>query len=109
MPASAKLHVGSVGVEVEIPLTDPKGNPVDLSTSTAILLYLRKPGATTSTSKTIGKRGSGATGIALWVTAATDLDVDGQWQAQTRVQYSNPTRDWWSQIYPLPVAANLGP
>src|SRR5262245_24651002 len=104
--ATAKLHVGTVGAEVLIPLTDPKGNPVDLSTATTITIYFQKPNAAKA-NKVIGKQGSGQTGVAVWVTAAGDVDVAGDWQVQTRVQYTNPTRDWWSQIYPMSVAATL--
>jgi hypothetical protein len=104
--ATAKLHVGSVGVEVQIPLTDPKGNPIDLSTATFITIYFVKPTAA-KMNKPISKYGSGQTGVAIWLTAAGDVDVAGDWQVQVRVQYNNPIRDWWSQIYPMSVASTL--
>ena len=105
---AATLRVGSVGVDIIVPLTDTGGNPIDLSLATVITLYLRPPGTSSVASpKVATKLGSGKDGKLIYTTVVGDLTVDGDWLAQSRVQYSNPTRDWWSEIYPVIVAKNL--
>lgn len=105
---AATLRVGSVGVEIVVPLADLNGNPIDLALATVMTLYLQPPNSTTASGKVATKVGSGKEGKMLYVTVAGDLPVAGEWKVQSRVQYTTPTRDWWSEIYPLVVAANLG-
>jgi hypothetical protein len=105
---AATLRVGSVGVEIVVPLTDVGGNPLDLSTATTMSLYVQEPNSITATAKAATKLGSGKDGKLLYVTMPGDFPVPGDWKVQSRVQYTNPLRDWWSEIYPLVVAANLG-
>lgn len=106
---AAILRVGSVGVDIIVPLTDSGGNPIDLSTASAMTLFLQQPNATTSVSKIASKLGSGTEGKLIYTTVAGDLPVPGDWKIQARVQYTTPLRDWFSEIYPLIVAQNLGP
>lgn len=106
---AATLRVGSVGVDIIVPLTDLNGNPIDLSLATTMTLYLQPPNSTTSSGKAAAKVGSGKEGKMIYTTAPGDLSVPGDWKAQARVQYTAPVRDWYSEIYPLVVASNLGP
>jgi hypothetical protein len=109
MPAT--LQVGSVGVDIIVPLTDNNGNPIDLTLATAMFLYFQDPEADpgTAVEKVATKVGSGKEGRILYRTVAGDLATAGDWKLQARVQFASPTRDWYSGIYPLEVAANLGP
>lgn len=106
---AATLRVASVGVDIIVPLTDDNGNAIDLALATVMTLYLQPPNSSSSSAKTATKVGSGKDGKIHYLTIAGDLTVAGDWKIQARVQYTSPTRDWWSDIYPLQVAANLGP
>ena len=43
----------------------------------------------------------------VYRTQPGDLTVPGDWKAQGRVQYLDPVRDWYTEVYPLIVAPNL--
>lgn len=105
---AATLRVGAVGVDLIVPLTDSGGNPIDLSTATEMTLYLQQPTGTPTTAKVAQRLGSGTEGRLIYTTVAGDLPVAGDWKIQARVKYTTPVRDWWSEIYPLLVAQNLG-
>lgn len=106
---AATLQVGSIGVDIIVPLTDNDGNPIDLTLATAMKLYFQPPNSSTAAEKVASKVGSGKEGKMVYRTIAGDLHIDGDWKVQARVQYTSPVRDWYSGIYPLVVAKNLGP
>ena len=53
------LQVGVIGVEIVMPLTASNGQPLDLTTATAMKVYFRAPNTTgaseTDTTRLIGK------------------------------------------------------
>src|SRR5262245_61583674 len=104
----AKVQASAVGVDIVVPLKDSKGNPLDLSLATGLSLYCTPPNSTTSAVKTATKVGSGKDGHLHYLTVVGDFAVVGEWKVQSRVQYTNPVRDGWSEICPRTVAANLG-
>lgn len=106
---AATLRMDSVGVEILVPLTDTNGNPIDLEPATVLTLFMQPPNSTTSSGKTATKVGSGKEGIMRYLTVAGDLHTAGDWKVQARIQYEDPVRDWFSEIYPMVVASNLGP
>ena len=105
---AATLRVGSIGVDLVVPLSDLNGNPIDLELATAMTIYLQPPNSTSSSGKIATKIGSGKEGKLIYTTGPGDLSVPGDWKIQARVQYTSPVRDWFSEIYPLVVATNLG-
>jgi hypothetical protein len=104
---AATLRVEAIGVDLIVPLTDLNGNPIDLTLATAMTLYLQPPLSPTSSEKVASKVGTGKEGQLIYTTIAGDFPVPGDWKIQARVQYVDPVRDWYSEIYPLVVAVNL--
>lgn len=104
---AATVRMASVGVDIIIPLTDSKGNPIDLEFATVMTLFMTPPNTETTNPKNATKVGSGKDGQISYRTQAGDLTAPGDWKVQARVQFTNPVRDWYSEIYPLVVAPNL--
>jgi len=119
---AAILRVDSVGIDIVCPLTDSHGNPVDLELATVMTIFMTPPTPTPDTpatpdtppppppptsAKNATKVGSGKEGKIVYRTQPGDVPVAGDWKIQARVQYTNPIRDWYTEIYPLVVAANL--
>lgn len=101
------VQMSAIGVEFVMPLTASDGNPLDLSTATAMKVYLLAPLATTASEHVANKIGSGKEGKLIYTTVSGDLPVAGDWKIQSRILYDSPTRDFWSGIYPFIVGPNL--
>ena len=106
---AAIVRLGSVGIDLIVPLIDHDGNPVDLTLATDMTLFLTPPNSTVSSVKVARRYGSGKESKMVYRTVPGDLPMPGEWKAQARVQYVTPLRDWFSEIHPFIVASNLGP
>lgn len=80
------FHLGSVGVEILLTLTDCANDIglVDLTDATLIQFTFRRNAATAFT-RTAAVRGDPTNGQAYYVTVDGDFEVHGPWQVQATV------------------------
>ena len=106
--ASDEIHVGDIGTvfELEVKDTDLNGDEVivDISTNTALAVYLEKPDGSTLTKVGV-LSGTGTDGLMRYVTIAADLDTAGNWKVQGKVDL--PAGEWYTDIHKFKVYANL--
>lgn len=100
-------QVGAVGLLISVTLKDQDQAPLDVTTTTARTIYLRRPnGRVTACPATV--IGPGTDGRIGYVTLAGDLDVPGDWRIQARV-ITGTSSDYFSDIQPFRVAENIAP
>jgi hypothetical protein len=88
---AAEIHVGDIGTEIRVQVTDEDGSVVDVSAAATRTLTLLPPGAAAVVVKT-ATAGSiqdpSKTGVLGWMhytTVADDLDTPGWWTVQAYV------------------------
>lgn len=101
----ATPHVGDLGTQIQVTLTDGNGDPIDLSDASEMVMILQDPEGT-SVEKTATFTTDGADGGVQYETVAGDLAMSGKHKVQARVTL--PTGTWWSTIGVFKVADNLG-
>ena len=78
------IRVGQIGATIKAQILDAKGNPLDVSGADTVVFNMLKPDGTLVT-KTATNIHDGTDGHVKWTsTAASDLDVDGEWKYQAR-------------------------
>jgi len=101
----ATPHVGDLGTQIQVTLTDGNGDPVDVSDATEKVMILQDPEGT-SVEKTATFATDGADGVVQYETVEGDFTMPGKHKVQARVTL--PTGTWWSTIGVFKVADNLG-
>lgn len=84
----ADLHVGDEGSTLRITITDADDNPRDISASTTEEIKIRPVDVDNPTTKTLtaSYTTDGTDGQIEAKTSAGDLDADGWWEIQGRVE-----------------------
>ena len=101
----ADLQVGNIGTSIRRTIRDQAGAVVDISGTTVRKFYFRKPNGVVVT-KTAALVGGGTGGIMEYVTtAASDLDIPGEWVLQGFI--TNSSGSWFTNRDRLPVLQNL--
>lgn len=80
----ARIHVGDVGTEFVVAVTDEDGSAVNISAAAPMLIFLTKPDGTVL-AKTAVLDTTGTNGLMKYVTVAGDLSAPGRWKIQGRV------------------------
>lgn len=100
--AANEIHVGDIGTEWRVTLTDD-GTVVDISAASIIFIF-KKPSGTT-----VNKTGSlytdGTDGIATYVGESDLLDAAGEWKYQLKVTIGSNV--FYSDISCFTVYGNL--
>lgn len=78
-------QVGDVGIRLTIEVIDQAGDPVDLGTADVLTVKLGKPSGETL-DLTGELLNNGADGKLYYITADGDLDEDGVWTIQAKVE-----------------------
>jgi hypothetical protein len=84
---SCEIHEGDVGTKLRVTVTDC-GSVVDISTATALSIFIRKPDGTVL-SRTGTLETDGVDGQMHYITVAGDLDVAGSYKIQGRVSFAS--------------------
>jgi hypothetical protein len=97
------IHVGVIGLVIELEVLDENGDPKDLSSASVLEIKLRAPGGSTTTYTAV-LSGDGTDGKMRYVTAsADDLDTVGQWTKQGYIEvgsFKGHTSRCTFQVYP---------
>ncbi len=102
MSLDSEIHVGD-GTKLSMTVMD-SGSVVDLSTSTAKSIVIKKPDGT-STSYTATFETDGTDGIVYYNCATSDLDIHGIYQIQAHIVFGS--RTFRSTIESFRVFCNL--
>lgn len=101
-PLDARIHVGDVGTELVVAVTDQLGADVDLSGASGLTIYLTHPDGTTL-AKTAVVDTDGTDGLMKYVTQAGDLSAKGTWKIQGYVSgaggWSGSTREGTFEVF----------
>ncbi len=103
MTTTEEIHVGDIGTQITLSITDA-GTAVDLSSATTKQIIFLKPDRTKLT-KTAEFATDGTNGQLKYTTIAGDLDLAGFWQVQAYVVL--PTGEWHSSTEMFEVSENL--
>ena len=100
-----EIHVADVGTSFRAAIKDEDGAVLDLSTSTSLLMWFRRPDLTTF-EKEASLFTDGTDGVIEYVIADGDLDQAGKWKAQGVVGFPGGGLNH-SDIHSFKVFANL--
>lgn len=103
---ATEMHVGDDGIVLKFTIetaTSPKV-PIDVSASSSITLFLRKPSGTVL-SRIPTFVTDGTDGKVQYVTTGNEIDTAGKWKLQLHVVF--PTSDWYTAVQSLIVRPNL--
>ena len=100
----ADIHVGDVGTQFVVTVTDADGAAVDVSGALTLQLRFRPPSAPTFVCAATPVT-DGADGKINYVTQAGDLSEAGEWELQAFVALSGGS--WHSDITRFDVLGNL--
>lgn len=79
-----KVFVNDIGTNFRVQFLDKDGVPLDISTSTARVLYFKKPDGTI-TSRTAAIDAPSGVGWAIYTSSPGDIDQYGMWEIQGKV------------------------
>lgn len=110
---AAELHVGDIGTEILVTLTDQDGTAVDVSSASTLTILARKPdGTVIEWTATAGPADPDATpsdgsdGAFHYLTTDGDLDAAGLWRFQGYVVVGSG--EWHTDTRQERVHPNLG-
>jgi hypothetical protein len=89
-------HKGDVGLTIRLTIDDD-GTVRNISSQSALVMYLTKPNHGDVLTKTGVVVGSGAGGQFDYVTVAGDLDTPGEWTAQGHVTEGSSPIFWTTE------------
>lgn len=98
------VHVGDVGVALQVTIVNRSGGVVDVSSASTKELWLGQPNGGTLV-KAASFVTSGSDGQIQYVTQAGDLSIDGSWFVQGHVVISSG--EFHSDVGALEVRRNL--
>jgi hypothetical protein len=98
-----QIHVNDIGTIFELEVQEDAA-AVDISTATAMFIYLKNPAGTTKTC-TASFSGDGTDGKIQYITIADDLDTEGPWEIQGKVEL--PGWQGYTSIVNFTVYPNL--
>ena len=81
----SEIHVGDIGTELVVEVTDEDGAAVNIAAATSKLIYLTRPlaaGGVETLTKTAALDTDGTDGLMKYVTVAGDLSIKGNWKIQ---------------------------
>lgn len=101
---AAEIHVGDIGTQFKVTITDSSNVARDISDATTKQLILKAPSASKKT-KNAGFFTDGSDGIILYTTVSGDLDECGTWKIQGYV--ITPSGEWHTEYESFRVERNL--
>lgn len=100
------LVVGQYGTPITITVTDSDGVAVDLSSYSPFTVTLRDPTDSKTIQYTAEFVTSGTDGKLKFTPASGDIDIDGIWHGQIKLQKANVVE--YTQTFEVTVERNLG-
>jgi hypothetical protein len=99
------IQAGSARVSVRVPLTEPDGKALDLTSMTACTFVFVTP--TGGRVEKVGSLdGAANLGKVKYVSSAGDFDEVGRWEVQVQVVFDDGS-DFYSAVGKFKVKANL--
>lgn len=100
------LHVGDVGVPFEVTPLEADGTPLDLSNATLFEYRFQKPDGSffTRTGTWVVVDGEG---VVRYYFAADDLDQNGTWGFQLRIEFDDGDVIVYSDTVKIKILSNL--
>lgn len=85
---AAVIHVGDIGTKFETTFKDENDAIVDIGPATQRTIYFLKPNGVVLT-KTLSLTTDGSDGKGRYFSIAGDLSIEGKWEAQGFVVFTN--------------------
>ena len=103
---ACEIHANDIGTVFECTIVDCQEPPVliDISSDTLKEIRFRRPDTTTLIKTGVFKT-DGTDGILQYTSIIDDLDMEGTWNIQAKVQLSDGT--WYSEIGSFIVEGNI--
>lgn len=97
---AGQMRVGDAGTTIRMRVTDD-GSPLNAAAATVKTLKLQKPDGSV-VARNAAFETSGADGVFVYVTEATDLDQAGPWKGQLLLEFS-ASQKWHTDVFPFEV------
>jgi hypothetical protein len=106
MPALVDLHVGDVGVPIQITVVDANGDPIpDLTSADSIELLMQKPIDGSFVVRDAECVLADGVSVVRYTLADGDLDQAGRWRLQLRIEIGGDVK--YTDVAKVKVYANL--